>query len=108
MAIIPSNAEEGLLLPGFFLVESDLHSLLIQADCQAQAGGPGFGNSVGSVLLRAGIKHMVRGGGDWEAGFYSPAGPWYFFLMEGSRVVGAERRVTGKPQNLFHPTLQNL
>ena len=37
-----------------------------------------------------------------------PAGPWYFFLVKGSRVIGAERRVTGKLWNLFHPTLQNL
>ena len=71
----------------FFLVESALHSLLIQADCQGQARGPGFRRSVGSVLLQAaGIKHTVRvvgvgEGGAWEAGFYSPDGPWCFLLV---------------------------
>ena len=77
-------------------MESDLHSLLIQADCQGQARGPEFGSSVGSVLLQAGITHMERGGSAWKVGFYSPAGPWYFFLVKGSRVMGAERKVTGK------------
>lgn len=85
----------------FFLVESDLHSLLIQRNCQGQA-------------LRAWILQCCLVCA-WESCWYRAgrgpgrldcaAGPWHFFLLKGGRMIGAGRMVTDKFLNSFLRTL---